>query len=78
MYVCRCRDTNLVSFVIFVLVSFISRLLFCSVFSLFLFGFIFSGSLVEVRIFLSCVVLDSKKDIYFGYIFNPKIYGTSL
>ena len=33
------------------LVSFISHLVFCSVFSLFLFGFIFSESLDLVRIF---------------------------
>ena len=38
-------------YIVFVLVSFISRLVFCSVFSLFLFGFIFSESLVLVRIF---------------------------
>ena len=71
MYVCRRRDchTNLVSFVVFdffVLVSFISRLVFCSEFSLFLFGFIFSESLVVVCILELCG-LETIKDIYFGY-----------
>ena len=68
MYVCRRRDcqTNLVSFVIFVLVSFISRLVSCSVFGLFLFGFIFSESLIVVRILELCS-LEKIKDIYLGY-----------
>ena len=74
MYVCRRRyyHTNLVSFVvfdIFVLVSFISRLVFCSVLSLFLFRFIFSESLVAVRILELCG-LETIKYIYFDYIYN--------
>ena len=73
MYVCcRCDwHTHLVSFIfdIFVLVSFISCLVFCSVVSFFLFGFIFSESLVVVGILELCG-LKTIKVIYFGYTYG--------